>query len=104
MPELSSSNYMTREYGKRIAMNSPIQGGASDIIKIAMIGVASEIKRQKLQSRLILQVHDELVFDVHKDEIDQVKDLVIRVMTESFNLLVRLDVNIEIGENWYEAK
>ncbi len=104
VPELSSSNYMTREYGKRIAMNSPIQGAASDIIKIAMVNVSREIKRLGLKSRLILQVHDELVFDAHKDELDELKDLVVSVMTESFDLLVRLDVNIEIGENWYEAK
>jgi len=85
-------------------MNAPIQGSAADIIKIAMVNVASELKSKQLRSRLILQVHDELILNVYKDELDLVKDIVKKEMENVLDLKVPLDVDISIGDTWYEAK
>ncbi|PID82789.1 MAG: DNA polymerase I [Clostridiales bacterium] len=102
--ELFSNKYMTRMYGERIAMNSPIQGTASDIIKIAMINLANKMKENNLKSKLILQVHDELIIDAHKDEVLKLKELMIETMTNYFELSVKLYINISSGKDWYEAK
>jgi len=85
-------------------MNAPIQGSAADIIKIAMVNVANELKLKQLRSRLILQVHDELILNVYKDELDLVKDIVKKEMDNVLDLKVPLDVDISIGDTWYEAK
>ncbi len=85
-------------------MNAPIQGSAADIIKIAMVNVANELKLKQLRSRLILQVHDELILNVYKDELDLVKDIVKKEMENVLDLKVPLDVDISIGDTWYEAK
>mgnify|MGYP003399688108 FL=1 len=85
-------------------MNSPIQGTAADIIKIAMVNVNKELKRRNLKSQLILQVHDELLIETLKEELEEVKDIVTREMKEAAKLSVELEVDINIGDNWYEAK
>jgi DNA polymerase-1 len=104
IPEIKSSNKIVKALGKRLAMNAPIQGSAADIIKIAMVNVASELKSKQLRSRLILQVHDELILNVYKDELDLIKDIVKNQMENVLKLKIPLDVDIAIGDTWYEAK
>ncbi len=104
IPELSSSNFMQRSFGERIAMNSPIQGTAADIIKIAMIRVHERLQREQLKSTLILQIHDELLVETHKDEVEQVKQIIQEEMMQAANLSVPLVVSLSVGKNWYEAK
>ena len=104
IPELSSSNFMQRQFGERIAMNSPIQGAAADIMKIAMIAVDKELKNRKMKSRLVLQVHDELLIEAWKDEIEEVKEILKRGMEGAASLEVPLEIDMHVGENWYEAK
>lgn len=103
VPELSSSNFMQRSFGERVAMNSPIQGTAADIIKIAMIRVYAALKEQKLKSRLILQVHDELLIEAYEEEADRVREIVEREMRNAAELKVTLEVGIGSGKNWLEA-
>ncbi len=102
--ELKSSNYMVRSMGERMALNTPIQGSASDILKKAMVEIDNIFEKENIKSKMLLQVHDELIFNVYKDELDKVKDIVYNTMTKVFNLKVPLDVDIEVGNNWYEAK
>lgn len=104
IPELSSSNFMQRSFGERVAMNSPIQGTAADIIKIAMIRVSDKLKERNLKSRLILQVHDELLIEAYRDEIDEVSEILKDQMRGAAELAVPLEVDMHQGENWYEAK
>ena len=94
---------MQRSFGERVAMNAPIQGTAADIIKLAMINVYNELKKRKLKSKLILQVHDELLVEVNKDEIDEVRELMIDSMKNAAHLSVVLEVDINEGNNWLEA-
>lgn len=104
VPELSSSNFMQRSFGERVAMNSPIQGTAADIIKIAMIKVWRALKEQGLKSKLILQVHDELLIETAEDEVEIVKKLLADNMKSAADLAVTLEIDLHTGENWYEAK
>lgn len=104
LPELMSRNFNQRSFGKRIAMNTPIQGTAADIIKIAMVKVYSSLKKEELKSRLILQVHDELVVETFPDEVEKVKKLVKECMEEAVVLKVPLIADVTTGRNWYEAK
>lgn len=104
VPELSSSNFMQRSFGERVAMNSPIQGTAADIIKIAMIRVYQRLKKEGLQSKLILQVHDELLIETLEGEQDQVKVILEEEMLHAAELSVRLEVDLHVGSDWYEAK
>ncbi|MBB6214931.1 DNA polymerase-1 [Anaerosolibacter carboniphilus] len=104
IPEISASNFNLRSFGERTAMNTPIQGSAADIIKLAMIKVDQELKRRKLKSRLILQVHDELIVEAHKSEIDEVKEIVKLQMENALNLDVPLKVDMNVGESWYDTK
>jgi DNA polymerase-1 len=104
IPELSSSNFMQRSFGERVAMNSPIQGTAADIIKIAMINVWRELKNKGLKSKLILQVHDELVIETSADEEEQVKQILEENMKSAADMAVTLEIDMHTGENWYEAK
>lgn len=104
VPELSSSNFMQRAFGERVAMNSPIQGTAADIMKIAMIGVNRRLKEMNLRSRLVLQVHDELLIEAHLDEVNQVQEILANEMQYAADLSVPLDVDMHVGKNWYEAK
>lgn len=102
--EISSPNYMVRSLGERLAMNSPIQGSAADIIKIAMIKVYKELKERDLRSRLILQVHDELIIDGPESEREAVSELLLRNMEEAQDLSVRLVSDLNTGKTWYELK
>lgn len=104
IPELSSSNFMQRSFGERVAMNSPIQGSAADIIKIAMIRVWRELLEKNYKSKLILQIHDELLIETALDEVEAVKELLIRNMEEAAELAVKLEVDAHTGKDWYEAK
>ena len=104
IPELSSSNFMQRSFGERVAMNSPIQGTAADIIKIAMIRVNERLHKENMKSSLILQIHDELLIETHKDEIEQVKQILVEEMMCAADLKVPLSVSVSVGNTWYEAK
>ncbi|MDO5135479.1 MAG: DNA polymerase I [Eubacteriales bacterium] len=104
VPELKSSNFMQRSFGERVAMNSPIQGTAADIIKIAMNRVCRRLKEEGLSSRLVLQVHDELLIETKKEELSQVSRLLEEEMKGAADLAVELEVDMNQGENWYEAK
>ena len=104
IPELKSSNFMTRSFGERAAMNSPIQGSAADIIKIAMVNVYKALKQKQMKSRLVLQIHDELIIETHKDEIEEVKQLLKQEMTNASSLKVPLIIDMHSGNNWYETK
>ncbi|QEK12328.1 DNA polymerase I [Crassaminicella thermophila] len=104
IPELKSKNYNLRSFGERTAMNTPIQGSAADIIKIAMVKVYQELTSRNLKSKLILQVHDELIVEVHKDELEEVKDIVKTEMENALKLDVPLKVDMKIGKDWYETK
>lgn len=104
IPEIHSKNFNIRSLGERLAMNTPIQGSAADIIKIAMRDVYNALKNTKTKSKLILQIHDELIIEVHKDEIETVKKLLVEKMENAVQLKVPLKVDFHTGENWYELK
>ena len=104
VPELSSSNFMQRSFGERVAMNAPIQGTAADIIKIAMIRVHDRLLEEHLKSRLIITVHDELLIETAEDEIDRVKEILTEGMQHAADLKVALAIDLHTGKNWYEAK
>ena len=101
--EIKSNNYNVRQFGERVAMNAPIQGTAADIIKIAMVNIENELEERKLQSKLILQVHDELVIETKQDELDIVKELLIRNMQDVVKMKVPLQVDANYGRTWYDA-
>lgn len=103
LPDINSSNAIVRGFAERNAINAPIQGSAADIIKMAMVAVYREMKKTNLKSKMILQVHDELVFDVHVDEIDQMKSLVKEAMENAVQLAVPMEVEMELAKNWLEA-
>ena len=102
--ELKNKNYMIRSSGERMALNTPIQGTAADILKKAMVEIYREFDKRNLKSKMLIQVHDELVFNVLDDEIDEVSEIVRDIMENTFKIDVPLKVDIEIGNNWYEAK
>ena len=104
IPELSAKNFNIRSFGERIALNTPIQGSAADIIKIAMVKVYNELKKRKLKSKLIIQIHDELVVDAAEDEVEEVKKIMRDLMENSVDLNVKLSVDMNTGENLYESK
>ena len=104
IPELNAKNFNVKAFGERIAMNTPIQGSAADIIKIAMVKVYNELKNNNFRSRLILTVHDELIIEVHVDEIDEVRSLVKNIMENSVSLVIPLKVDFMIGDSWYDTK
>ncbi len=103
IPDINSKNFMLREFAKRTAMNAPIQGSAADIIKIAMINIDKEIKEKKLKSKMILQIHDELIFEVYPDESNIILELVERNMTEAYKLKVKLVISKDFGKTLYEV-
>ena len=102
--ELNNRNYMIRSSGERMALNTPIQGTAADILKKAMVEIFDEFNKRKLKSKMLIQVHDELVFNVLKSELEEVKEIVRDKMENTIKLSVPLKVDIEVGNNWYEAK
>ncbi len=104
VPELKASNFMQRSFGERVAMNAPIQGTAADIIKIAMNRVNEWLRSRNMKSRLILQVHDELLVETAVEELEEVREMMVREMQSAAEMKVRLEVDIHSGENWYEAK
>ena len=103
LPDINSANAVVRGFAERNAINAPIQGSAADIIKMAMIKVHHTMKNHHLKSKMILQVHDELVFDVHKDEVDVMKALVRECMEHAIEINVPIDAQVEVGENWLDA-
>jgi DNA polymerase-1 len=103
LPDINSRNYAVRGFAERNAINAPIQGSAADMIKVAMIHIHNEIKKEKLRSKMILQVHDELVFDVYPDELEALKPLVANKMKHALHLNVPVEVNMGVGKNWLEA-
>ena len=104
LPEILSSNFMQRSFGKRVAMNAPIQGTAADIMKKAMLAVWKELKEQGLKSRVLIQVHDELLLEVAKEEVEQVREILVKGMKEAAELSVALEVDVHTGNDWYESK
>ncbi len=104
IPEIFDKNYMTREFGKRAAMNTPIQGSAADLIKLAMIKISNEMKRLNVKSKMLLQVHDELIFNVYNDEREIMTKLIKEEMSKVVHLKVPLIASYAVGENWYQTK
>ena len=104
IPELASSNFMTRSFGERAAMNAPVQGTAADIIKIAMVRVNRRLKEEHLQSKLVLQIHDELIIETKKEELEIVQKILVEEMMHAADLAVPLLVDANVGGSWYDAK
>ena len=104
IPELASSNFMTRSFGERAAMNAPVQGTAADIIKIAMVRVNRRLKKEHLQSKLVLQIHDELIIETKKEEEEIVQKILVQEMMHAADLAVPLLVDANVGDSWYDAK
>ena len=102
--ELKSNNHLERSMGERMALNTPIQGSSADILKKAMIELDKEFKERNLQSTMLLQVHDELIFNVKNNELDEVQKIVKDIMENTYKLKVPLEVDIAKGINWYEVK
>lgn len=102
--ELSNSNYMIRSSGERMALNTPVQGSSADILKKAMIEIYEQFNAKKLKSKILIQVHDELVFNIVKDELDEVQEIIKDTMENTYKLKVPIKVDISYGQNWYEAK
>ena len=104
IPELNAKNFNIRSFGERIALNTPIQGSAADIIKISMVKVYNELKKRNMKSKLIIQIHDELVVDAPEDEVEEVKEIMRELMENSVDLNVKLSVDMNTGKNLYESK
>lgn len=104
IPEINSSNFIQRSFGERVAMNMPVQGTAADIIKIAMVKVYNRLKKEKLRSKLILQVHDELLIEAYNDEADRVSAILKEEMENAVDMAVPMEVDVHKGSTWYEAK
>jgi DNA polymerase-1 len=100
---INSNNRVVRQFEERVAINMPIQGSAADMIKIAMINIHNELKKSKLKSKMVLQVHDELLFDANKNEVDEIKKIVRERMEKSLPLKVPVVVDIGTGDNWLDA-
>ena len=103
LPDINSNNGMVKAFAERNAVNAPIQGSAADIIKVAMINIAEALKSSGLKAKMIMQVHDELVFDVHKDELEALKPIVKNCMEGAVKLSVPLEVDMSSGGDWLEA-
>ena len=103
IPEIHASNFMRRSFSERVAMNSPIQGTAADMMKVAMNAVYEKLKRNELQSRIVLQVHDELLLEVPKEELEEVREILVSSMENALTLPVPFLVEAKTGKNWEEA-
>ena len=104
IPELKSNNYMVRKFGERVAMNTPVQGTAADIMKIAMINVYRKLKEEKMEAKIVLQIHDELLIEAPISEKEKVKKILVEQMENAAKLNVPLKVEAEEGKNWLSAK
>ena len=104
IPELSSNNYMVRQFGARAAMNTPIQGTAADIMKIAMVNLYKELKNQKLDAKIVLQIHDELMIECKEEECKKVEEILKQCMENAIKLSVPLEVEVSCAHNWYDLK
>ena len=104
IPEINASNFIVRNQGKRFAMNAPIQGSAADIIKVAMVNVYNKLKENNMKSKLILQVHDELIVEATEDELELAEKIVKEEMENAQVMDVHLDVDLNTGNSWYETK
>jgi DNA polymerase-1 len=102
IPEINSANRMVRAAAERMAINAPVQGTSADIIKIAMLNIYREIKKRELKSKMLLQIHDELLFEVPEGEIEEMKALTKQFMTDAIKLSVPLEITIKLGRNWGE--
>ena len=102
LPEVRSANRMVREAAERMAINAPVQGSSADIIKIAMIDLYREMEKRKLKSKMLLQIHDELLFEVPESEVAEMKSLVHEIMPHAFELCVPVKIAIKLGKNWAE--
>ncbi|MFM9984287.1 MAG: DNA polymerase, partial [Flavobacteriales bacterium] len=103
LADINSANAVVRGFSERNAINAPIQGSAADIIKVAMINIHNEFKKQNFKSKMIMQVHDELVFDVYKEEVEIIKPIIREKMMHAVTMRVPLEVDMNTGENWLEA-
>ncbi|MGB1032223.1 MAG: DNA polymerase, partial [Flavobacteriales bacterium] len=103
LKDINSSNAVVRGFAERNAINAPIQGSAADVIKVAMVNLQKIFIEKKFKSKMIMQVHDELVFDAHKDEVEMIKPIIKAEMESAVKLRVPLEVEIDMGENWLEA-
>jgi DNA polymerase-1 len=103
LKNINSSNRVVRQFEERVAVNMPIQGSAADMIKLAMINIHNELNKMKARSKMVLQVHDELIFDLHKNEVDEVTAMVKEKMATSLPMKVPIEVETGIGENWLDA-
>jgi DNA polymerase-1 len=103
LADINSANAVVRGFAERNAINAPIQGSAADIIKVAMVNLDKEMKKRNLKSRMLLQVHDELVFDAHRSEVEELKELVREKMSGAVTMRVPLVVDMNTGDNWLEA-
>jgi DNA polymerase-1 len=103
LKNINSNNRVVRQFEERVAINMPIQGTAADMIKLAMIKIHKELEKRKAKTKMVLQVHDELVFDAHKSEIDELKPVIKKLMEEAFPLKVPVVADIGIGDNWLDA-
>ena len=101
--DINSANHVVRGFAERNAINAPIQGSAADMIKVAMINIHKEFEKKKFRSRMILQVHDELVFDAHKEEVDDIKEVIIDKMKHAIKMIVPIEVELGTGKTWLEA-
>ncbi len=104
IPEIASNNYMVRKFGDRVAMNAPVQGTAADIMKIAMLHVYQELKEKNLKSKIVLQIHDELIIEALEEEKKVVSEILKRQMENATELSVHLDVDLQIGKTWFDTK
>ena len=104
IPELKSGNFMQRSFGERVAMNSPIQGTAADIMKLAMVAVDRELRERHMRSRIVLQVHDELLVETYRDEAEEVVRILTDRMKHAADLKVSLEVEAHTGDNWLDSK
>ena len=100
---INSSNRVVRQFEERVAINMPIQGSAADMIKLAMINIHAELEKRKTKTKMVLQVHDELVFDAHKDEIDELRPLIKELMEKAMPLDVPIVADTGVGDNWLDA-
>ncbi len=104
IPELKSSVYTQRSFGERTALNAPIQGSAADILKKAMIDLHKYLKKENKKSKILLQVHDELILDVVQEELEEMKEIVPKMMRQAINLKVELETSCDVGKTWYDLK